>query len=80
MSIFTTFTHLSHYLALFRSIRSREQIPDELRPYLEQEHLWLRSGPRRDASAPQPTSAENDSSRRVTKSWPAAPAGATSSQ
>ena len=27
--------------ALFRSIRSREQIPDELRPYLEQEHLFM---------------------------------------
>ena len=67
--------------ALFRSIRSREQIPDELRPYLEQEHLWLAlwSEARRlgTAARPQPTSAENDSSRRVTESWPAAPAGAT---
>ena len=69
--------------ALFLSIRSHEQFHDELHPYLEKEYLWLTlwSEARRLGTAarpPQPTSAETDSSRRVTESWPAAPAGATS--
>ena len=68
--------------AHFQSICSLEQIPNKLCQYLEQEHLWLAlwsEAQRLGTTArPQPTSAEIDSSRRVTKSWPVAPAGATS--